>query len=50
MLSKAEVQFLQGHKEVSKSYERKLRCSIRKKLEILQYEIPLLSYLFVNEV
>ena len=50
MLSKGEVQYHQGHKVVSKSYERKLRCIIRKKLEILQNEFPLLSKLFVNEV
>ena len=50
MLSRAEVQYLQGHKEVSKSYERKLKCIIRKKLDVLQKEFPLLSKLFANEV
>jgi hypothetical protein len=50
MLSKAEVLYLHGQKQVSKSYERKLKCIIRKKLEILQTEFPLLSKLFVNEV
>jgi hypothetical protein len=50
MLSKAEVLYLQGHKALSKSYERKLRCIIRKKLEILRNEFPLLSKLFANEV
>lgn len=50
MLSKAEVLFLQGNKKVSKSYERKLRCIIRKKLDILLKEFPLLSKLFVDEV
>lgn len=50
MLSKAEVLYLQGRKQISKSYERKLKCIIRKKLEILREEFPLLSKLFVNEV
>ncbi len=50
MLSKAEVLYLQGQKQISKSYERKLKCIIRKKLEILRYEFPLLSKLFANEV
>ena len=49
MLSKAELLYLQGHKAVSKSYERKIRCIIRKKMETLQKELPLLSKLFVNE-
>ena len=50
MLSKAEVLYLQGQKQVSKSYERKLKCIIRKKLELLRNEFPLLSKLFANEV
>ena len=50
MLSKAEVLYLQGQKQVSKSYERKLKCIIRKKLEILRNEFPLLSKLFTDEV
>ena len=48
MLSIAEIQYLQGQKKVSKSYERKLRCLIRKKLGVLQKELPLLSKLFVD--
>jgi hypothetical protein len=48
MLSKAEVQYLQGHKEVSKSYERKLKCIIKKKIDVLQKELPLLSKLFTD--
>ena len=50
MLSRAEIQYLQGQKQVSKSYGRKLKCIIRKKLEILCNEFPLLSILFANEV
>jgi hypothetical protein len=50
MLSKAEILYLQGQKQVSQSYERKLKCLIRKKLEVLQREIPLLSKLLRNEV
>ena len=48
MLSKAEVQYLQGQKQVSQSYERKLNCLIRKKIEVLQMELPLLSKLFAD--
>ena len=50
MLSKAEILYLQGQKQVSQSYERKLKCSIRKKIEILQKELPLLSKILRNEV
>ena len=50
MLSKAEVLYLQGQKQVSQSYERKLKCLIRKKIEALQKELPLLSKLLRNEV
>ena len=50
MLSKAEVLYLQGQKQISKSYERKLKYIIRKKLEILRNAFPLLSKLFANEV
>ena len=46
MLSKAEILYLQGQKQVSQSYERKLKCLIRKKIEVLQKELPLLSRLF----
>ena len=50
MLSNAKLQYLQGHKQISKSYERKLKCLIRKKIEVLQKELPLLSKLLRNEV
>ncbi len=50
MLSKAEVLYLQGQKQVSQSYERKLKCLIRKKLDALEKELPLLSKLLRNEV
>lgn len=50
MLSKAEVLYLQGQKQISKSYERKLKFIIRKKLAVLRNEFPLLSKLFANEV
>lgn len=50
MLSRAEIQYLQGQKEVSKSYERKLKCLIRKKIEVLQNELPLLSNLISENV
>ncbi len=49
MLSKAEILYLQGQKQVSKSYERKLKCLNRKKMEVLQEELPLLSKLLRNE-
>ena len=48
MLSKAEILYLQGQKQVSQSYERKLKCLIRKKMEVLQKELPLLSKLFAD--
>jgi hypothetical protein len=48
MLSKAEYQYLQGQKQVSQSYERKLKCLLRKELEVLQRELPLLSKLFAD--
>ena len=50
MLSKAEILYLQGQKQVSQSYERKLKCLIRKKLNALQKELPLLSKLFGDGV
>ena len=50
MLSRAEILYLQGQKQVSKSYERKLKCLIRKKIEVLQKELPLLSKLLRNGV
>ena len=48
MLSKAEVQYLQGQKIVSKSYERKLKCLIKRKMDVLRKEIPLLSKLILD--
>ena len=50
MLSKAEILYLQGQKNVSKSYERKLKCLIRKKMDVLQKELPLLSKLLGDDV
>jgi hypothetical protein len=50
MLSKAEIQYLQGQKQVSKSYERKLKCLIKKKIDSLQKELPLLSKLFGDNI
>jgi len=37
-----------GSKQVSQLYERKLKCLIRKKMEVLQKELPLLSKLFAD--
>jgi hypothetical protein len=48
MLSKAEIAYLQGQKQVSKSYERKSRCLIKRKIEVLRKEIPLLSKLLLD--
>jgi hypothetical protein len=43
LLTKSEIEWLLGNKEVSKLYERKIRCSIKKKIETLtELEIPLL--------
>ncbi len=48
-LSKAEVQYLQGHKQISKSYEYKLKSIIKKKLSLLvDKELPLLAKLFIE--
>ena len=47
LLSKSEIQFLQGKKQVSKSYEYKLKPIIKKKIaHLLDKEVPLLSSLF----
>ncbi len=47
LLSKSEVLYLQGQKQVSKSYEYKLKSVIRKKVaNLLDKELPLLSKLF----
>ena len=48
MLSKAEVQYLQGQKIVSKSYERKLKCLIKRKIDVFRKETPLLSKLILD--
>ena len=46
-LSKSEIQFLQGHKQISRSYEYKLKSIIKKKVaNLMDKEIPLLSTLF----
>jgi hypothetical protein len=47
--SKAEIQYVQGHKEVSKSYDRRIRCLIRKRLDSLYKELSLLSALFADK-
>lgn len=47
LLSKTEVQYLQGQKVISKSYEYKIRSVIKRKLSILiDKELPLLDSLF----
>jgi len=47
MLSKAEVLYLQGEKQVSDSYEYKLKSILRKKIaNFLDKELPLLTSLF----
>lgn len=47
LLSKSEILFLQGQKQVSKSYEYKLKSVIRKKIaHLLDKDVPLLSTLF----
>jgi hypothetical protein len=43
LLSKSEVQYLQGQKVVSKSYERKLKCIIRRKVKGLKRDLLLVS-------
>ena len=49
MLSKTEVQYLQGQKQLSKSYEYKIKSIIKKKLiNLLDRDLPLLSTLFPN--
>ena len=45
LLTRAEIDWLLGNKEVSKLYERKIRYSIKKKIETLtELEIPLLMH------
>jgi hypothetical protein len=49
LLSKSEIQFLQGQKQVSKAYEYKLKSIIKKKVfNFLDKEISLISNLFPN--
>lgn len=49
LLSKAEIQFLNGKIQVSKSYEHKLKSIFKKKLSLLiDQEIPRISQLFPN--
>jgi len=44
MLSKAEIQYLQGQKAVSKTFEYKLNHSIKKKVNhFINKELPLLE-------
>ena len=50
MLSKTEIQYLQGQKQVSQSYERKLKCLIRKNVEVLRKELPLLCKLLADNL
>ena len=45
LLTRAEIDWLLGNKEVSKLYKRKIRHSINKKIETLtELEIPLLMH------
>ncbi len=47
LLSRSEIQFLQGQKDIAKSYEYKLKSVIKRKLSILlEKELPLLLKLF----
>jgi hypothetical protein len=47
LLSRSEIQYLQGQKQVSRSYEYKLKSIIKKKVaNLMDKEIPLLSKLF----
>jgi hypothetical protein len=49
LFSKAEILYLQGQKQVSKSYDYKLKSIIKKKVaNLMEKEIPLLSALFPN--
>jgi hypothetical protein len=49
ILSKSEIHYLQGQKQVSKSYGYKLKSVIKKKVtNLLDKEIPLLSSLLSN--
>jgi hypothetical protein len=49
LLSKSEIQFLQGQKSVSKSYGYKLKSIIKRKISaLLEKELPLLYQIFPN--
>ncbi len=49
LLSKAEIQYLQSQKQISKSYEYKIKSIIKKKLaNLVDKELPLLSSLLLN--
>ena len=49
VLSKAETLYLQGRKQVSKSYEYNIKSTLKKKLSrLLNIDLPLLSSLFPN--
>jgi hypothetical protein len=49
MLSKAEVRYLQGQKQVSKSYEYELKSILKKKIiSLVDNDLPLLANLFPN--
>ena len=51
MLSKAEIQYLKGQKQVSKSFEYKLKHSILKKVDsFFKNELPLLRENHVLEL
>jgi hypothetical protein len=47
LLSKAEVQYLEVNKQVSKSYEYKLKSIIKRKIsKLIEKDLPLLCQLF----
>ncbi len=49
LLSQSEIQFLQGQKQVSKSYEYKIKSIIKKKVtNLIDKEIHLIVSLFPN--
>src|SRR4051794_26033771 len=49
ILSKFEIIFLQGQKSISKSYEYKLKSTIKRKLsKLMDRELPLMSSLSPN--
>jgi hypothetical protein len=49
LLSKSEIHYLHGQKEVSKSYGYKIKSTLKKKLSrLLNIDLSLLSSLFPN--